>query len=137
MLKLYTIPNPMSKHFCLRRKFISDISSQISYIKPYRIRVDVYSIIAFIKSIFIKSKPNFDNNTSIAVDILSAKLDELNEKLDKLLFLNGVHSDIVGLYSNAEQDSSIKVVESGRRKAVRRVSPCTQDNTENPAASIN
>lgn len=54
-------------------------------------------------------KADFNINESILVDIIDKRFDELNEKLDKLLFLNGVHTDIdIDIYK--EYDSEIKIV---------------------------
>ena len=57
-----------------------------------------------------KHKPDFDPNLSKAVDIIIAQFDALNEKLDKILFLNGVHADM-NINTYQEHDNDIRVVD--------------------------
>lgn len=57
-----------------------------------------------------KQKPDFDARESIFVDIMIAQFDALNEKLDKLLFLNGINADM-DLDKYSEYDNDIRVVD--------------------------
>jgi hypothetical protein len=62
--------------------------------------------------LFKSKKADFDINESILVDIITKRFDELEEKLDKLLFLNGVHADMN--LEIQEYDNEIKVISGGR-----------------------
>jgi hypothetical protein len=60
-----------------------------------------------------KHRPDFDARESIFVDIMMAQYEILNKKLNKLLFLNGVNTDLDSdIYQ--ERDNEIKVVSGGR-----------------------